>query len=174
MNIWARIKNGVVAELISLLADKDPAKIFAPGIVLVNVTSNTSAPSVGWDYKNGVFTPPSHAAAPTLKQMVRKAFNGGCQIVSASMPWLNGTYPIGNTALGSMAVNAHLIALNNGAFPANKAAIGVKDKAGALHSVTTPAAYLALYQALASYALELDQVLIAESGTLPSHLVMIP
>jgi hypothetical protein len=62
MSTYARIQNGVVAEIISTTAD--PATLFNPALVWEAVSQ--SGVTVGWTYANGGFTAPVPPAPPTL------------------------------------------------------------------------------------------------------------
>ena len=62
MNTYARIQNGVVAEIISTAAD--PATLFNPALIWEPVSQ--SAVTVGWTYANGSFSAPVPPATPTL------------------------------------------------------------------------------------------------------------
>ncbi len=70
MNIYARIQNGAVAELIQ--TPTDPSSLFNPSLVWEPVS--TAGVAIGWTYSNGLFAPPPPAvavsfAAPTLTQL---------------------------------------------------------------------------------------------------------
>ncbi len=62
MNTYARIHNGVVAELLTTTAD--PTTLFNPALVWEPVTS--SAVAVGWLCATGVFSTPPAPSLPVL------------------------------------------------------------------------------------------------------------
>lgn len=62
MNTYARIQNGVVAEIISTAAD--PATLFNPALIWEAVSQPDI--TVGWTYSNGSFAAPVPPATPTL------------------------------------------------------------------------------------------------------------
>ena len=167
MKTYARIVAGVVVELIRLSGTLNVATTFASGIVLNDVTSLSPQPAVGWLYASGAYAAPAAPAALSPKQAAKAARMAGCQIVSAGMSAISTTYPLTEAALNGMARTAQLITLNGNAFPAGTAAVSLVDKGGTARSITTAAEFLVLYQALAAYALALDQIVIANSGALP-------
>jgi len=70
MNTYARIQNGVVAELLQTASD--PSSLFNPALVWEAVT--TSGVEIGWLFSNGSFSaptpaPPAPVITPSLPQL---------------------------------------------------------------------------------------------------------
>jgi hypothetical protein len=84
MKIYARIQNGMVAELVS--TGSDVSKMFHPELSWVDVTSVTGL-AEGWTYDGTTFMPPSPVPpppTPTLAQLEAQLSNLGAQIAALS------------------------------------------------------------------------------------------
>lgn len=71
MKTYARIDNGVVAELIE--TEGDIAAMFHPSIVWIDVTDAEPQPAVGWTYDGEAFAEPAAPPEPTAEQLAESA-----------------------------------------------------------------------------------------------------
>lgn len=65
MKTYARIEGGIIVEIIAPMADESGGEIpiehrFTPALIaeMVDVTTASPSPTVGWAYSDSVFTPP--------------------------------------------------------------------------------------------------------------------
>ena len=66
-----------------------------------------------------------------------------------------------------------LINANSGAFPASASSWQWPDMSGTLHTIPTAAIFLELWNALALFRLQLQAIIWADSGSVPSNAVTI-
>lgn len=167
---YARIADGVVAELVTLDASLNIADCFHSDLVFIDVTSVSPEPQIGW-----IYTAPSTFAAPpgpSVAQQAATMLQAGCQIASTATPALNGTYACDPAAQQKIQATALYIQVN-GKFPAGKTSMPWLDAGGAIHTFATTGEFLAFATAIGDYVTELEMVMLGQSTTLPTQPVTI-
>ena len=162
MNTWARIQAGVVVEILSLAAALTPGvDIFTPAFAatLVNVTTVSPSPQIGWTYNGTVFAAPAAPtpAAPTAAQLLAYA-NAK---VGALLAVSRGYALSGGTSVKSDATtptNADLVGLNFWGTANPAATLPWVDDFGVVTSITGAQA-VALGQAVLAYGQSVYAVL---------------
>lgn len=171
---YARITNGIVAELFTLPAGSPPiAEMFHPSLTWVDVTNVSPAPQAGWSYSGGSFAPPPAPPAPTLAEQAAAMLAVGCTISSTGTPTLNGTYactPDGQNKISATALYCQI----NGKFPGGKTTMVWADAAGAPHTFPTTASFLAFATAIGDFVAALDEVMLGQATALPAQPATIP
>jgi hypothetical protein len=174
VSIFARIQDGIVAELFTPPAGVPIGACFHSALTWVDCTA-TPAVVPGWTYTGSVFAAPPAPPAPTLAQQASAMLGMGCQIVSACTPALDGTYSCSPATQQNMSSLYNLIQRAGGAaFPAGLTALPFPDAAGGVHIFPTVAGFLAFETAIGNYVLALGLIEVTGTGTLPTQPVTIP
>ena len=166
MPTYARIQDGVVAELLTTRANIQ--QMFHPALHWVDVTALSPQPALGWVYAGGTFAPappPPPPPAPTPAQAAAAAFAQGCRLVSRGTAALNGRYALDPASQANVIgvqtrINAGL------GLPLGAATIDWPDADGGTHTLTA-AQFTALATALSDYVYLVDQFGIGAAATLP-------
>ena len=165
---YARIQNGVVAELFT--TDGDIADMFHPELVWIDCSS-VDGIAVGWAYDGTAFMAPPPPAPPSLAQQAQSALSVGCQIVSTAAPALDGTYTCDMPAQARLTAIQTRINAGLG-LPLGLSTIDWIDSAGAPHSFTAEQ-FTALAHALSDYVYQLDMLVFGQGAALPTQPVTI-
>jgi hypothetical protein len=167
---WAHVTNGVVDEILSLDASITPGvNLFTPSFAagMINVSSVSPAPQVGWSYNGSAFAaPPGPTLGQLQAQTIAAAQAAAAQVVGQIYP-----DPVHQTA----GQNAAMIAAVSGGAPASASPFYAEFGAYASIYGVTPAALATLAVALINQSLSLSAALLtlqgaASAATAPSAL----
>ncbi|BBR21452.1 hypothetical protein [Klebsiella sp. WP3-S18-ESBL-05] len=61
---YARIENGIVAELVDVPEGVDISELYHPDLLFVDVSGAAPQPEDGWTYADGVFAAPVYVPTP--------------------------------------------------------------------------------------------------------------
>jgi hypothetical protein len=181
MTTYARVQNGVVAELFAPPAGTTMAACFNPALQWVEC-DGTPGVAVGWSATetNGAWTFAAPAApAQSPAQQAQSLVSTGIVITSTSGGW-SATFPTQTDATGAsvwtmvLAEQVALVANNNAAFADGSKAVQWPDVTGALHSLT-PTQFQAFAMAMGAFVAGCRNVINGVSGaTLPATAATIP
>lgn len=155
MNTYARIQNGVVAELFE--TDGNIAQMFHADLEWDDVTNITPLPQQGW-IKNGSSYVQPQPPAPTLAQQAAVAMLAGLTIsLSGSITLPATLFPTDPET--QIKLNGVISVINTtGGFPGGAGTYPIKDAVGIWHSFTL-AQYKAVAAAIANYVAPLDLII---------------
>jgi hypothetical protein len=177
MTVYARIANGVVAELFTMPVNSKFAisQMFNPALVWVDVTNVSPQPQQGWSATQTGGTWSFAAPAPfvpTLTQQAQAALAAGIGITSTGTPSLNGTYAIDVASQQKINSVALFIAVNQ-KFPGGGTTYPWLDMSGTVHTFPSTTEFNAFATAVADYVAQLDMIIATGTGTLPVSAVTI-
>ncbi len=177
MSTYARIQNGIVAELFSPPANVPIAQCFAPGLTWVEC-DGTPGVAPGWTAaeSNGAwtFTAPPEPPAPSLAQQAASALAAGVTITLTGSVTLAATiFPCDPGTQTKIEALASMAA--RGVLPTGATGYAMEDAAGTWHEFNA-AQYQALAGAISAYVAAL--ILIADGNplgvtTLPSSSITV-
>ena len=112
------------------------------------------------------------APTPTIAQEAQAALTVGLTVNSTSTPAINGLYAIDTSSQAKIAFVSQYILLN-GKFPRGQSSMVWVDKTGTAHTFPSTTVFQNWATAIADYVSELDEIILANSGTLPPSSVTI-
>ena len=114
------------------------------------------------------------APTPTLAQQAAALLAAGLTITSTGTPAINGTYGCKDSDQARFSRTFNLIQKAGGnAFPNGLASLAWPLRNGTPVTFTAVATFLAVEQAVGNFVLSCDQVMLTNSGALPSAFVTI-
>lgn len=172
MALYARIDNGLVAELFSTTGNI--SALFHPDLVWVDVTKASPQPLAGWTAVKPsgtwVFAAPV-VPALTLPQQAQDALAAGFSVVSTGTPALSGIYSC--DAIAQARITAIQTRINAGlGLPLSASAVDWIDIAGVVHAFTADE-FTAFAHALSDYVYQLDMIALGAGSALPAQPVTI-
>lgn len=173
MPTYARIDSGIVVELFTPSAEfaaTPIAELFHASLQWVDVTAFNPQPQPRWTYDGHAFTPPAPPAL-TLPQQARALLAGPVAVQCASVPALNGAYPIDATTQGQITGIASAINAGLG-LPGGTDTFNWPDASGAAHPWPAPQ-FTAFAKAVMNFVYACAQVAQGHSTTLPSSTIAI-
>lgn len=165
MSTYARIQNGIVAELFAPPAGVTITECFHPDLTWIEC-DGTPGVAPGWTYSKGTFSAPA-APKPTLAQKAQAMLSAGCQIASTGTPALNGTYAVDSLSQMHVVAVETSIAAGKG-LPGGASTVTWPDVTGAPHSFTATN-FSNFAAALRDYVSALSAIAATDSGTLPAQ-----
>jgi hypothetical protein len=180
MTVYARVANGVVAELFTMPANSPftISQMFNAALVWADVTNVSPQPQVGWvatpwsNNKGYTFAAPPAPPAPTPAQQAQAALTAGLAVNSTSTPALNGTYAIDPTSQMKINSVALYVAVNQ-KFPGGATSYPWLTMSGTASTFPSIAEFDAFATAVADYVAQLDMIIATGAGTLPASSVTI-
>jgi hypothetical protein len=178
MSTYARIDNGVVAELFTMPANSPftISQMFNAALVWTDVTTVSPQPQVGWTATLSgttyTFAAPPAPPAPTLAQQAQAALWAGVAITSTSTPALNGTYAIDPSSQMKINSMALFVAVNQ-KFPGGATSYPWLTMSGTANTFPSITEFDAFATAVADYVAQLDMIIATGTGTLPASSVTI-
>lgn len=174
---YARIQNGVVAEMFSPPAGFTIEQCFALAVAeqFLDVTAVNPPPQPGWTATQNdgswSFAAP---ATPTLTpaQQATAALAGTLTINSTGSPAIDGAYAIDPATQGKIAA-VEVYILKNSTFPGGATTYPWPMAAGAIVTFPSTTVYQNWATAIANYISALDIVIAADGGALPPPTVTI-
>jgi len=155
MSIYARIQNGVVAELFE--TDGNIAEMFHADLEWDDVTNISPLPQQGWIKSGSAYVQPQ-PPPPTLAQQAAEAMLAGLTItLSGSITLAATLFPTDPET--QIKLNGVISVINTtGGFPGGAETYPIKDASGTWHSFTL-AQYKAVAAAIANYVAPLDLII---------------
>jgi hypothetical protein len=155
MSIYARIQDGLVAELFTPPGSTTITDCFHAGLVWNDVTNVTPAPQPGWTATetNGTwsYAAPPAPPGPTPEQqaatLLAEKLAAGLALTSTGAPALNGTYALDATSTAQI-FQIGLYASQFATFPSGGASQPYPDTSGTPH-VFSVAEFIAFLKAVA-------------------------
>ncbi|MEJ0020742.1 MAG: hypothetical protein WDN25_30170 [Acetobacteraceae bacterium] len=174
MPTYARIDGGVVVELFTpppAFAATPIAELFHPDLQWVDVSALDPQPQPRWTYDGHSFAPPAPPPPPTLQQQAGALLGQPLTVQCASVPALNGAYPIDATT--QMQITGIAAAISAGVgLPGGGATFNWPDAAGAPHPWPAPQ-FTEYARAVMNFVYAAAQVAQGHGATLPSATVAI-
>lgn len=172
-NIYARVANGVVAELVTLDSSIPIGAAFHGDLVFVDVTSVSPQPGQNWTAtETGGAWSFSAPGGPSLAQQAAAAIAAGVAVTFGTSTGLNGTYPITGPGWSDLKDEAQFIATFGG-FSNGAGTLGIVLPGGAAVTFTAPAQLSAVVKALGMQLTALKTIAATNAGTLPGASVTV-
>jgi len=136
--------------------------------------AQASGSTIGADANGNpiVVAPVQPSAAQIAQQQGQAALANGLTISSANFPALNGTYSLSQNSLINLTGITAYIGLKS-AFPTGST-LTWYDESGTAHVFTSTAEFEAFAEAIAGYVTQVQDYMLAGSGSLPASTVTIP
>jgi hypothetical protein len=178
MSTYARIQNGIVAEIFLVPAGFTLAECVVAALMpsFVDIDGIAPAPQPGW-----TFTAPATFAAPvpvppTPTQQAAILLSAGCQIVSTGTPAISGTYALDANSLFNLTALSAGIAAGK-PLPGGGITFNYPDISAAQHAFTG-ANFLDMAVAVEGYVYAINQTLVAladgQTASFPTLPITIP
>jgi hypothetical protein len=171
MTLYARVQDGVVAELFTPPDGVSIASCFVASIAAMFVAAPDGVQQ-GWTYDGSAFAAPTPPPPPNIQQQAAALLGQPVTVVCTSISALNGTYPI--DAATQAQITGIASAINAGlGLPSGQSTFNWPDTSGIPHP--WPATqFTAFAQKVMKYLYDASQVAQGNGTTLPSQTLVIP